>query len=152
MNVRNIIVTEHDALVDLAMGEARTSADDPNVPRHGVYRDRRVLAKEIERLRKELDGMTSARDRFCHAVNEVARALGHTDKQCYAPDAVIRWAENSFTEIERLREALAPFAAAAKHMTAGKACDPKELGIWSDDTSGCRVTVADFQQAAKAGK
>ncbi len=52
--------------------------------------------------------------------------------------------------VEDLEATLVPFANAAEFMTAGKACDPGELGIWSDDRSGCRVTVADFQRAAKA--
>ena len=53
-------------------------------------------------------------------------------------------------EAERLRKVLAPFATASQYMTAGKACDPSDLGIWADDTSGCRITVADFQRAAQA--
>lgn len=53
-------------------------------------------------------------------------------------------------QVDRLRAALAPFAAAAEHMAAGKACDPEELGIWSDQASDCRVTVADFKRAAEA--
>ncbi len=53
------------------------------------------------------------------------------------------------TIIKQLRTALAPFAEASQHMTAGKACNPEELGIWHDNTSGCRVTVADFRRAAE---
>lgn len=53
-------------------------------------------------------------------------------------------------EIERLRNALAPFAKAAEYMSAGKACDPEELGVWADESSGQRVTVADFRRAAEA--
>ncbi len=64
----------------------------------------------------------------------------------------LNWIGDLEVDVERLREALAPFAAAAEHMTVGKRWDPKELRIWSDETSGCRVTVADFQQAAEAGK
>lgn len=52
-------------------------------------------------------------------------------------------------EVEDLQEALAPFAKAAEYMTTGKAIAPEHAGIWMDNRSGCRVTVADFRRAAE---
>ena len=55
------------------------------------------------------------------------------------------------SEIAELQVAIAPFAKAAKHMNAGKAIPPEHAGIWTAATGDCRVSVADFQRAAKAG-
>ncbi len=61
MQTRKIIVTEHDALVDLAIGEAQAHAGRPEAPRHGVYRDRKVLAEEVTRLRAIVDPLNKLR-------------------------------------------------------------------------------------------
>ena len=58
--------------------------------------------------------------------------------------------ECAIAKIERLQKALRPFAVCAEHMTVGKACAPEDLGIWTEDASGVRITVADFQAAAEA--
>ncbi len=61
-----------------------------------------------------------------------------------------RKAVEEHAEIERLRKAIAPFAKAAPHMTVGKRLDPEQSGIWTAPDRSCRLSVADFQRAAKA--
>ena len=53
----------------------------------------RPAAAEIRQLRAERDGMTKARNRFCGNINQIGRMFWGEDKDCYAPDAVIRRVE-----------------------------------------------------------
>jgi hypothetical protein len=61
---------------------------------HENIKDRsEELESALERctgLEKERDGANAARDRFCHAINEVGRLVFGDSKDCYAPEAVVR--------------------------------------------------------------
>ena len=59
---------------------------------------------EKAKLQAELEKTEAARKRFCSAVNDIANIMGHTDKQCYAPEAVIRWIEQLQAENTDLKE------------------------------------------------
>ena len=59
------------------------------------------LWAEIKRLQAERDGFETARNRFCGAVNEIARLVFDPPyMDCYAPDAVVRKMQ---AEVERLQ-------------------------------------------------
>ena len=81
-----------------------------------------------------------------HCGDKTAKAEEMREHTMQCPDSPL------VRKLERLEIALAPFAKAAPLMTAGKVIPPEEAGIWTDQTSGCRVTVADFQRAAEAVK
>lgn len=59
---------------------------------------------EAEQLRAKCDASRAARDRFCSAVNEIANVMGHVDKQCYAPEAVVRWVKRLCAKTKRQQE------------------------------------------------
>ncbi len=65
-----------------------------------------ISIKDIKPIPTELDIMIGERNRFCHAVNEIAAAIGMTGKQCYAPEAVLRRAKLLVQQLATAEEKL----------------------------------------------
>lgn len=59
---------------------------------------------ELAEERDEWRALAQARDRFCAGLNRVARALGMEDKDHFAPEAVLRKAEEVRAELARVTE------------------------------------------------
>lgn len=82
--------------------ERNNRQSDNDELRCQIVNERYQFETRIAELEEQLEGMNNARNRFCAAVNAIANTLGHTDKQCYAPEAVVRWAEEQRERIAEL--------------------------------------------------
>ncbi len=73
---------------------------------HQAFLRRRAKALDLNELstlaERMRDGYETNLNRFCSAVNEIAKVMGHADKQCYAPDAVVRWVDRLQAIVDQL--------------------------------------------------
>lgn len=105
----NQMMADKDAEVkrlQLERDDLQLRNDSQAVSLGTFMRTMKVQGAKIERLQGLCNSNETRANRFCSAVNEVAEVMGHTDKDHYAPDAVIRWVKQLQRERNHLAELL----------------------------------------------